>query len=47
MCGRFLNGESESLDQDDAYEVEGHILCEDCVDKYVRDNCYKKLKEEE
>ena len=47
ICDRFIRGESELLDQEDAYEIDGNILCEDCVDEYVKKNCYKKLKDEE
>lgn len=24
---------------DQIYEIQGHYLCEDCVDKFVRQNC--------
>jgi hypothetical protein len=43
MCSRPLYPEDSSHDQDPAYEIDGHVLCEDCVDKYVRDNCRKVL----
>jgi recombinational DNA repair protein (RecF pathway) len=46
VCGTFLQPESKYLDQDDAYEIEGNILCENCWMDWVRKNCYKKLKEE-
>jgi len=43
-CGMPLFPENALYDQDPAYEIDGHILCEDCVDKYVRCNCFKVLR---
>ena len=43
MCGIPLYTETAMTDQSDAYEIDGHILCDDCVDKYVKDNFKKKL----
>lgn len=42
-CARPMYPEDPTHNQDEAYEIDGHILCDDCVDKYVRDNCKKEL----
>lgn len=42
-CGIPMLPEDNLHDQDPAYEIDGHVLCEDCVDKYVRKNCFKTL----
>jgi hypothetical protein len=47
ICGRFLQPETEFLDQDEAYNIDGNILCEDHVDKFVRDNYRIKLVNED
>ena len=46
MCGIPLYTETAMTDQSDAYEIDGHLLCEDCVNKYVKDNYKTKLREE-
>ena len=46
VCGRYLNPENEFVEQDDCYEINEEIVCDDCILDYVRNNCYKKLKEE-
>lgn len=43
MCAIPLYPEDGSHNQDPAYEIDGHVLCEDCVDKYVEKNCRKVL----
>ena len=43
MCAIPLYPEDTLNDQDEAYEIDGHVLCEKCVGKYVTDNCKKKL----
>lgn len=47
VCGRHLQPETEFLDQDEAYEIDGHVLCDDHVDKFVRDNYKLKLQNED
>lgn len=46
LCGCDIHRESIQYDQDDCYEIEGVILCEDCVMKYVKENFFKKLEME-
>lgn len=43
LCGQPLYAESYLCDQDEAYEINEIILCEDCVHKYVRKECKVKL----
>lgn len=42
-CSRPLYPEDTTHEADSAYWIDEHVLCEDCVDKYVRDNCRKEL----
>lgn len=44
MCNRPLYPEDATHDADLVYEIDGHSFCEDCVDKYVKDNCRKVLR---
>ena len=44
MCSRPLYPEDALHDADPAFEIDGHVLCEDCVDKYVRDKCQLILR---
>lgn len=43
-CSRPLYPEDATHDADPVFEIEGHELCEDCVDKYVWRNCLKVLR---
>lgn len=43
MCAIPLYPEDALNDQDEAYEIDGHVLCENCVVKYVKDNFKLKL----
>ena len=43
-CGMPLFPEDSLHDQDPAYEIDGHVICENCIDKYVRRNCFKVLR---
>lgn len=43
MCHMPLFPEDALHEQDSAHEIDGHVFCEDCVDKYVRKNCFKVL----
>jgi hypothetical protein len=45
-CGKPIYYEDELHDQDDAFEIDGNIICSDCVLPYVREHNFKKLKEE-
>lgn len=45
ICGEKIAYESSKSYQDDCYEIDGDIICEDCIEKYVRKNFYKKLEE--
>lgn len=42
-CGCELKYENDRHYQDDAFEINGEIVCEDCITDYVRENCYKTL----
>lgn len=44
-CGYPIYYADDLHEQDDCYEIEnGKCLCENCVDKYVRDKYFKKLE---
>ena len=43
MCDKFLLYKNEYLDQEDAYEINEHVLCDDCVMDYIRKNCKIRL----
>lgn len=38
ICHKYLQPETKFLDQDEAYNIDGNVLCEDHLDKFVRDN---------
>lgn len=44
ICGAEIYMENDLYEQDDAYEIDGNIICGDCIDAYVRNNYYKRLK---
>nr|WP_308743242.1 hypothetical protein [uncultured Anaerocolumna sp.] len=46
VCCKPIYYEDELHDQDDAFEIDGNIICDDCVLQYVREHNFKKLKEE-
>lgn len=42
-CSRPLFAEDALHDADPAYDIDGHVICEECVDKYVKENCKAEL----
>lgn len=47
VCENYIQHETTLLDQEDCYEIDGVILCGDCVESYVRKHYYKKLEFED
>lgn len=43
ICGREIQYEDERYEQDDAYEIDGYTVCEDCIADYMRQHYYKRL----
>ena len=46
-CGTEIYYGDATHDQDDAYEIDGVLVCGDCVGDYTKSMFFKKLEEEE
>ena len=42
-CGGHIHYETESLEQDECFEIEGKWICGDCIMEYLRENYSKQL----
>lgn len=43
MCGIPLYAEDALYEADEAYMINDHVICEDCVTEYVKKNCKHEL----
>ena len=44
FCGKELYPETERYEQDECFEFDGYIFCENCIMPYMRKNYRKELK---
>lgn len=44
ICGDEIHVENNLYEQDDAYEIDGYTICEDCIIDYMKNNHYKRLR---
>lgn len=44
ICDKELYYEDDLHEQDEAYEIDGYTVCEDCLSGYMRQNYYKRLR---
>ena len=44
ICGSEIHMENDLYEQEDAYEIDGYTICEDCIMDYVKSNHYKRLR---
>lgn len=44
-CKEEIYYENEKYDQDPCFQIDGNILCEDCVMEYVEKHCSVSLME--
>ena len=43
ICGAQIYMENDLYEQDDAYEIDGLTICEECIGDYIKGNYYKRL----
>lgn len=44
ICDKEFYYEDDLHEQDEAYEIDGYTVCEDCLSGYMRQNYYKRLR---